>query len=194
MVPNYYLHYYYHTDRALGRQAQWPPSRAEEVMAIERDLLAQYAEPDRDRPPEDLMKRGGAYYSTVATQLLNAHHNDLGEIHVVNVPHRGAVPGWPEDWVLEMPCRVNGSAGIHPLPAEPLPPVCFGLLAQVKMYELLTVEAAVRGDRDAAYQALLAHPLGPTADRIQAVLDDVLATNRVHLPQFWRAGAQSEEA
>jgi len=25
------------------------------------------------------MKRGGAYYSTVATQLLNAHYNDLGE-------------------------------------------------------------------------------------------------------------------
>jgi 6-phospho-beta-glucosidase len=196
MVPNYYLHYYYHTDRALARQEAWPPSRAEEVMAIEADLLAQYAEPERDRPPEDLMKRGGAYYSTVATQLLNAHHNDLGETHVLNVPHRGAVPGWPEDWVLEMPCQVNASAssssaGIHPLPAKPLPPVCFGLLAQVKMYEILTVEAAVRGDRDAAYQALLAHPLGPTADRVQAVLDDILTTNRAHLPQFRQRGEEA---
>ena len=55
-----------------------------------------------------------------------------------------------------------------PLPAEPLPPVCFGLLAQVKAYELLTVEAAVHGDRRAAYQALLAHPLGPAADQVEA--------------------------
>jgi 6-phospho-beta-glucosidase len=47
------------------------------------------------------------------------------------------------------------------------------------------VEAAVHGDRNAAYQALLAHPLGPTADRVQNVLDDLLETHRAHLPQFW---------
>ena len=69
--------------------------------------------------------------------------------------------------------------GIHPLPAEPLPPVCFGLLAQIKAFELLTVEAAVHGNRRAAYQALLAHPLGPAADQVGAVLDDLLETHRV---------------
>jgi len=183
MIPNYYLQYYYYTDRKLAAQEQWPPSRAEEVMEIEADLLAQYAEPDRAEPPEDLMQRGGAYYSTMATQLLNAHYNDLGEKHVVNVAHGGAVPGWPADWVLEIPCRVDGE-GIHPLPAEPLPPVCFGLLAHVKAYEILTAAAAVHGDRRAAYQALLTHPLGPAADRVQTVLDDLLATNREYLPQF----------
>ncbi len=161
----------------------WPPSRAEEVMVVEKDLLAQYSEPDRVEPPDDLMKRGGAYYSTMATQLLCAHHNDLGEQHVVNLPHNGAIPGWPEDWVLEMPAHVS-RAGITPIPAEPLPLACFGLLAQVKSYELLTVEAAVHGDHNAAYQALLAHPLGPSADRVKMVLDDMLATHRAHLPQF----------
>jgi 6-phospho-beta-glucosidase len=184
MMPNYYLQYYYYTDRKLAAQQGWPPSRAEQAMEIEKRLLAQYAEPGRTETPEDLMERGGAYYATVATQLLNAHYNDLGETHVVNAPHRGAVAGWPEDWVLEMPCRVS-RVGIEPLPAEPLPLACFGLLAQVKAYELLTVEAAVHGDRDAAYQALLAHPLGPTADKVQAVLDDVLETHKDYLPQFW---------
>jgi 6-phospho-beta-glucosidase len=94
------------------------------------------------------------------------------------------VPEWPEDWVLEMPCRVDAQ-GIHPLPAEPLPEACFGLLAQVKAYERLTVKAAVHGDRDAAYQALLAHPLGPTADKIGEVLEDLLGTHQRYLPQFW---------
>jgi 6-phospho-beta-glucosidase len=183
MIPNYYLGYFYQTDHMLADQRNWPPSRAEEVMEVEKDLLTQYADPRLVEPPADLMKRGGAYYSTVATRLLNAHYNDLGETHVVNVRHAGAVPGWPEDWVLELPCQVDLS-GIHPLPAEPLPPVCFGLLAQVKCFELLTIEAAVYGDRQAAYQALLAHPLGPPADQIQAVLDDMLATHRVYLPQF----------
>jgi 6-phospho-beta-glucosidase len=185
MLPNYYLQYFYHTDRKLKSQQNWPPSRGEEVIEIEKGLLKQYADPSLTEPPADLMLRGGAFYSTVATQLLNAHYNDLGETHIVNTAHSGAVQGWPQDWVLEMPCRVDKS-GVHPLPAEPLPLVCYGLLAQVKSYELLTVEAAVHGDRKAAYQALLAHPLGPKADQVQAVLDDLLDTNRTYLPQFWK--------
>ena len=185
MIPNYYLNYFYATDHKLAEQQKWPPSRAEQVIAIEDDLLRQYAEPDRTEPPDDLMKRGGAYYSTVATQLLNAHYNDLGETHVCNVKHNGAVPGWPAEWVLELPCQVD-RAGVHPLPADPLPPVCFGLLAQIKMYELLTVEAAVHGDRNAAYQALITHPLGPKPDQAQAVLDDLLETNKKHVLQFFK--------
>jgi 6-phospho-beta-glucosidase len=183
MIPNYYLQYYYYTEHKLHQQESWPPSRAEQVMEIERKLLKQYAEPNRTEPPEELMQRGGAYYSTVATQLLNAHYNDLNEVHVVNVPHQGAVPGWPADWVLEMPCRISRQA-ITPIPTEPLPQVCYGLLAQVKAYELLTVEAAVHGNSQAAFQALLAHPLGPPADKIQEVLDDMLAVNAAYLPQF----------
>ncbi len=183
MIPNYYLQYFYYTDKKLKAQQKWPPSRAEEVMEIEKDLLREYADPNLNEPPADLMKRGGAYYSTLATQLIDSHHNDLGQIHVVNIRHDGAVRGWPADWVVELPARVDAK-GIHPLPAEPLPAACFGLVAQVKMYELLTVEAAVHGDRNAAYQALLAHPLGPKADKVAEVLDDMLETNKAWLPQF----------
>lgn len=183
MIPNYYLQYFYYTDKKLADQQKWPPSRGEEVIEIEKSLLRDYANPDLNEPPEDLMKRGGAYYSTVATQLLNAHYNDLGETHVCNVRHQGQVRGWDADWVLEMPCRVDKD-GVHPLPAEPLPPVCAGLIAQVKSYEILAAQAAARGDRNAAYQALLANPLGPRADKVKAVLDDMLETNRKYLPQF----------
>jgi 6-phospho-beta-glucosidase len=185
MIPNYYLGYYYSTHHKLADQQDWPPSRGEEVMEIEKDLLREYADPALNEPPEDLMKRGGAYYSTVATQLMNAHYNDLGETHVVNTVHGGAVPGWPVDWVLEMPARVDRK-GIHPLPAEPLPQTCFGLIAQVKSYEMLTARAAVSGDRSLLYQALLAHPLGPEASEIEAVMEDLLQTHRKYLPNFFK--------
>jgi len=185
MMPNYYLQYFYHTDKKLKSQEAWPPSRAEEVIEVEKDLLREYADPDLKEPPADLMKRGGAYYSTVATQLLNAHYNDLGETHVVNIRNDGAVKEWPAEWVLEIPSTVKKS-GITPIPTEPLPLSQFGLIAAVKAYEMLTVEAAVHGDREAAYQALLAHPIGPKADKVQEVLDDLLETHKEHLPQFWK--------
>ena len=173
MIPNYYVQYFYYADKKLEAQKKWPPSRAEEVMAIERGLLREYADPALTEPPGDLMKRGGAYYSTLATQLINSHYNDLGQVHVVNARNNGAVKEWPFDWVLEMPATVHRE-GIHPLPAAPLPPACFGLIAHVKMYELLTVEAAVHGNRNAMYQALLTHPLGPSAEKVQAVMEDML--------------------
>jgi 6-phospho-beta-glucosidase len=185
MIPNPYLEYFYYTAKKLKMQYDWPPSRAEEVMKIESDLLHEYADPTRTIPPEDLMKRGGAYYSTLATQLIDSHYNNLGQIHTVNVRNNGAVKGWPEDWVLEIPARVD-QTGIHPLEANVLPEACFGLIASVKMYELLTVKAAVYGDRNAATQALLAHPLGPSVDKIQKVLEDMLGTNRQWLPRFFK--------
>ena len=185
-IPNAYLKYYYQTEKMLAKQDHWPPSRAEEVMTIEADLMKQYSDPKNSMTPEDLMKRGGAYYSTVATQLINSHYNDLGEIHTVNISHNGAVAEYPREWVLEMPCKVN-SHGFTPLPFESLPLIYRGLLTQVKSYELLTIEAAVNGDRDSAYQALLAHPLGPSADDAETVLEDMLNVSRNHLPQFARA-------
>jgi 6-phospho-beta-glucosidase len=185
MVPNYYVSYFYYTQHKIEAQKKWPPSRAEQVIEIEKDLLRQYADPSLVEPPADLMKRGGAYYSTLATELVNSHFNNLGQVHIVNVRNNGAVPEWPADWVLEMPCKVD-AAGIHPLPARPLPLACFGLISQVKAYELLTVEAAVHGDREAAYQAMLTNPLGPEADQVQAVLDDLLQTNRAFLPNFFK--------
>lgn len=185
-IPNSYLQYFYDTARKVADQAS-APSRAEIVMEIEGGLLREYAEPDRTTPPPGLMERGGAYYSTVATALIDAHHNDRREHHIVNVRHAGAVEGWDPSWVLEMPARVGRM--IEPIPASPLPPSLFGLLAQVKAYELLAIDAAVTGSRRAAYEALLAHPLGPAVERIPALLDDLIATNAEHLPRFAGAAA-----
>ena len=86
---------------------------------------------------------------------------------------------------MELPATVSRN-GIRPLPTEPLTDECFALLKRVKDYELLTVEAAVHGDRQAALAALLANPLGPAPEQAQTVLDDLLDTHRAHLPQFWR--------
>ena len=59
--------------------------------------------------------------------------------------------------------------------------------ASASLAEKLFRSRLKAGETDAAYQALLAHPLGPAADQIQTVLDDMLVTHRAHLPQFWQA-------
>ncbi len=184
MVPNYYLRYYYYTSRILGEQKKWPPSRAEIVMEIEKELLGRYSDPRLTELPPELMKRGGAFYSELATHVIDDHWNDRGNVHVINARNGGAVAGWPDDWVLELPARVDAQ-GVHPLATRALGGAPAGLVVQVKEYELLTVEAAVKGDRRSLREALLAHPLGPEADKVGAVADDILETNRKYLPRFF---------
>ncbi|MBN1231412.1 MAG: 6-phospho-beta-glucosidase [Anaerolineales bacterium] len=181
MIPNYYLAYYYNTEYKLAVQQKWPPSRAEEVIEIEKRLLAKYAEPARDHIPEEIMERGGAYYSTLAAKVINSHFNDLGEIHEVNVRNEGAVRDWPADWVLEIPCRINRS-GISPLVTDPLPDVSYGLLTAVISYERLTVNAVLENSYQAAKQALLVHPLGPDIPKIQELLDEMIEINKEFFP------------
>jgi Alpha-galactosidases/6-phospho-beta-glucosidases, family 4 of glycosyl hydrolases len=185
MVPNGYLKYFYYTSRKLADQGKWPPSRAETVMEVEKELFARYANPDLVELPPELMKRGGAYYSELATRIMDDHWNDRGGVHVVNARNGDAVREWPRDWVLELPARVD-RAGVHPLPAKALEGSPAGLVAEVKAYELQAVEAAVKGDRRAACDALLAHPLGPEADKVDPFLEDLLATNRAFLPRFFK--------
>ena len=184
VICNYYLEYYYNTKRFLEEQARDEPSRAEQVMEIEKKLCEQYADPTLDKMPPELMERGGAYYSTAAVQLIEAMVLDLGQEHIVNTRQGGAVEGLPGDWVMELPCKIHGD-GIRPLPAEPLPLFADGLLRTVKAYELLTVQAAVTGARDAVLSALITHPLGPDADQAMKVMEDMLETNRDYLPLFF---------
>ena len=52
-------------------------------------------------------------------------------------------------------------------------------------YERLTADAAVTGDRDTAFRALLAHPLIGQSPRAETLLNDLLEAHRAYLGGFW---------
>lgn len=158
-IPNYYLLYYFEPGLWLQHQASHP-TRAADVMTIEAALLERYSDPDLVHKPDELMQRGGAYYSDSAAQLMADIVSDARTTHVVNTRHGGAVAGMPADVVMETPCIV-GAGGPQPVPAQPLRADVDALVRTVKDFELLTIEAAVNGDEDAALRALLTNPLGP---------------------------------
>ncbi len=166
-IPNPYLLYYYETEACLARQAAHP-TRASEVMALEEQLLAEYADPTLDTKPPSLAGRGGAFYSEAAAALMGDIASGATARHVVNVPHAGAVPGLAADVVLEISTEVRRGV-VTPTPVEPLRGDVDALVRTMKDVELLAVEAAVRGDEDAAMHALLAHPLGPSAALVPTV-------------------------
>ena len=72
-------------------------TRAEQVMKVEQELFALYADPQLEEKPEQLSFRGGAYYSEVAVELINAIYNNLGAEMVVNTRNNGAIHGLDDD-------------------------------------------------------------------------------------------------
>jgi 6-phospho-beta-glucosidase len=182
-VPSHYLRYYYATSRVLGEQRR-RPSRAEQVMAIERELLELYRDPALDTKPELLERRGGAFYSEAAAALIASLHAGTGDVQVVDVRNDGALPGLPDDAVVEVPARVD-AGGARPLPLAPLAPELLGLVQQAKAYERLTVQAATGGDRTVALKALLANPLVRDYDVAAPLLDALLERSRRWLPRFF---------
>jgi 6-phospho-beta-glucosidase len=156
-VPSYYLHYYYAHDEVVATQ-QEQGVRAQEVMEIERELLAQYADERVTGKPELLSRRGGASYSEAALDLMASLHAGDGRTHILNVRNGRTLPFLPEDSVIEVPATVTREE-VVPLAAEPVEPLLAGLIAHVTGYERLALEAAVHGGRDRVFRALLAHPL-----------------------------------
>src|SRR5690606_14352823 len=90
-VPSYYLRYYYAHDEVLGEQIG-APTRAQAVLEVEHELLELYADPTVNTKPALLEKRGGAYYSEAAVDLLASLTSDRGDAQVVNVQNNGALP------------------------------------------------------------------------------------------------------
>ncbi|MFD8633899.1 6-phospho-beta-glucosidase [Streptomyces sp. NPDC059533] len=180
VVPSYYLRYFYAHDEVVREQGT-TPSRAAEVAAMERELLALYADPALAEKPALLAKRGGAFYSEAAVDLAAALLGDGGSpIQVVNTLNNGTLPFLPDDAVIEVQARV-GASGPVPLPVPRLDPLFSGLVAHVTAYEDLALDAALRGGRERVFKALLAHPLVGQYDLAEGLTDRLLAHNKEHL-------------
>jgi 6-phospho-beta-glucosidase len=180
VVPSYYLHYFYDHDD-LVEHARTHESRAEEVQAIERELLQRYADENVDSKPELLSRRGGAFYSEAAVELLaSLLGTSSNDRHVVNLRNGGTLPFLADDAVVEVPARV-GTGNVEPLPMPQLDAVARGLVAHVSAYEELALDAALHGGRERVFRALLAHPLVGQTRQAETLTDLLLDANRSYL-------------
>ncbi len=114
-------------------------------------------------------------------ESLISKRNDFYE--AVNVPNAGAIPGLPDDTVVEVPAVV-GNVGVKPVHIGPLPEAIEAILRQQLSHIDLTVEAALTGDRKIALQALLIHPSVRTLEDAEKMLEDFIKHEAKYLPKF----------
>jgi 6-phospho-beta-glucosidase len=113
----------------------------------------------------------GEGYAGVALNVIEALAGRGPRQMVLNLPNAGAIPGLPDDAVVEIPAWVSRQM-VRPVAVQPLPLHCLGLMQQVKAYERLALEAVSTGSYTAAVMALALHPLVPDYATAKALVDD----------------------
>lgn len=187
MLPCGYHRYYYLTDNMLKHELEeynTTGTRGEIVKRLEEELFELYKDPNLDHKPEQLSKRGGAYYSDAACEVINSIYNDKGTIMVVSTRNNGVLDDLPYDCAVEVSSHIT-AAGAQPINFGKFPPAQRGLLQVMKAMEELTIEAAVTGDYDTALQAFTLNPLVHSGDVAKDLLDEMLEAHKEYLPHFF---------
>jgi 6-phospho-beta-glucosidase len=182
LLPSPYLQYYYFTDEMIAYQTVSGKTRAQEVMELEKAILADLEEVTAGRK-EPAVKRGGRWHADMMIGLLGAIARDSRTVYIVNVPNRGSMPELPYDKIVEVPAMVDAS-GAHAMAVGNMPASVRGLVQTVAAYEELTVKAALQGSRKDALDALTCHPLVPSREAAKKLLDSYLRAHAKYLPQF----------
>jgi len=174
-VPSYYLRYYREPERVLAEQRA-AGTRAGQVAQIESELLTMFTDPQLDRKPELLERRGGAYYSTAALDLIAALTGVRPARLVVNVRNDGAIPDLPSNLVIEALSHV-GTDGARPIQMAPLGGARRELILQLGEFGVATAAAATSRDRAAALRALAHNPLVASRDQAEVIGTELLAAH-----------------
>ncbi|HCE13043.1 MAG TPA: 6-phospho-beta-glucosidase, partial [Enterococcus sp.] len=186
MIPCGYHRYYYRQEEMLNHaleEYKTIGTRAQQVKQTEAELFELYKDPELDHKPEQLQKRGGAYYSDAACETIASIYANKNTQIVVSTKNEGAVPDLPADCVVEVTAYVGGQ-GARNVAFGELPTAEKGWLQVMKAMELLTIEAAVTGDYNTALQAFTINPLVPSGETAKRVMDELFIAHKAHLPNF----------
>lgn len=101
----------------------------------------------------------------------------------INFKNNGAISNLSDDAIVEGPVIVD-SGGITPINMGELPKPVLGLTQSVINWEELTVDAALTGDTNVLYQALLACPYVNDMGKAEEIMVELLDVHEEYMPQF----------
>mgnify|MGYP003345791012 FL=1 len=121
----------------------------------------------------------------MVASIIDSRLRNRRRAYPINLANVGQCPDIPDGAVVESMCAVDG-AGVHPGHPVYAPPVLGEYLRRVSAAQEMTVEAALSGDRDLVFQAMLADPLASRIDfdELRTLTNDMIDATAPWLPQF----------
>lgn len=131
--------------------------------------------------PVDL-ERGHEYAAYIINALRGGEPFEFNG----NVRNTGLITNLPDDACVEVPVFAT-KKGFSPVGVGALPPQVAALTSLSSQIEEMAVEAAITGNPRLVYQAICHDPLTAAVlslAEIRSMVNEMLAQNRDHLPQF----------
>jgi alpha-galactosidase len=116
--------------------------------------------------------------------ILHSIEYDERRVFSANLPNRGAVSNLPDDAILELPA-VATATGLRPLQILDFPDPLAAIITRKLTATLLTVEAALAGDRRLFVEALLADGAVTDPEVAREMAEELLEAHRQYLPNFF---------
>lgn len=183
-IPSAYFQYYYFHDEIVAESRQKGTTRAQDIMKSVPDYWTHYVEQAQQPNPslDPSRSRGGIHELELAIDVMDAFYNDRQEIWPVNIRNGGAISDLPDDTIVEVPGFVD-KHGISAVMQGALPKQVAGLVKSLAEYQVLTAEAAWRGNRKDGIRALLSHPWVHSLDKAESIYDEMSAALKDYLPE-----------
>ena len=128
----------------------------------------------------------GVHGEGLAT-LIAAMASGRRQICILNLANGSAIPNLPSTAEVEVEA-VTDSTGARALTMGEAPMVLKGILEKRFVWQELVADAAAKGDRNAALQALLIDEMAIPPRDAELMLDELLAASADLLPQFTERG------
>jgi 6-phospho-beta-glucosidase len=184
-VPLPYLRLYYHTTAVVAAQRSSRETRGRHLARWAARAEAAYlAEPgpDHEALMAILAERRMDWYAEGVVPAIAAFLSSAPRTIPLNLPSAGALPGAPDDAIVELPCVV--AAGVAtPVPVPPLSAGPRELTRRLIAYEAAALALDDAPDDDALADVLALHPLVPStelAGRLARAMRPMLAVTIVH--------------
>jgi 6-phospho-beta-glucosidase len=207
LLPNEYLHYYYHHDEVVRRLRAAPRTRGQEVAEVAARLRAAVLDAvTRGEDPlpiyedaifarrssymatetglhRDLAMMGGHVeggYARAALDVIEAMSTPDGRELIVNAANGGAIRDLNGADAVEIPFSL-GPSGPRPRRMGSLPAAVRDLVLRVKAYERATIAAALNRSWRDAVAALASHPLVPSEEIASKIAEEYRRRHAPHL-------------
>jgi alpha-galactosidase len=115
--------------------------------------------------------------------IIHSIENDERKVFSVNVPNNGSIPNLPKDAVLELPAAATAK-GFAPLYLNDFPDVLAGIIAKYLAIIEVTVDAALKGDRNLFSEAILMGGYISDKSAVIKMVDEMIKAQSQYLPQF----------
>lgn len=128
------------------------------------------------------LERGHEYAASIINAYLGGDPFEFNG----NVANTGLIPNLPQDACVEVPVIAN-KRGFNPLHVGTLPPQLAALNNLIVATEEMAVEAALTGNPEMVYHAIVHDPLTSAVlslAEIKKMVREMLRKNKNHLPQF----------